>query len=215
MKKIIVLASWLVSGLLLMSPAWAGNRTVNAASLYVRANSGGFFIGTLYNGEGFYSQQDIPSWSYGFAGGGYNGCGWVQSGYTKAGGNTPAECPGPGFNGTGNASRQYLTDHYARYSNDYIPGHNPALPLADQGTSTHVKVGVTTTAYGNYRSGSFGHAYGAIDSSFPMAWRWVSSDGQAVAVDLNPSDPNNSLWVFVPRSALPDYLPFTDGVSRP
>ncbi len=214
MKQLVSLfVAGLMAVLALYPQASAENRQVNADSLYVRTNPGGFFIGTLYTDAGFFRQETSGNglWGYGYAGGNFQGCGWVQLSFTRTGGSTPAGCAGGGFQGTGVASRQFLLDYYARQVNDYIPGSS--LPLANGGTSVRVKPGVIAGVYGNYRGGSHQNHYGNIDSNYSLSWRWVSDDGRSVAVNVFPGSPN-AFWAFIRRDKLPDTLPYSDGVRR-
>ncbi|WP_242109285.1 hypothetical protein [Luteimonas aquatica] len=211
MKQLAALALGLLAVLEPSAVALAENRQVNADSLYVRLNPQGFFVGTLYRNAGFYRQQTSGDYAYGYAGGNFQGCGWVETAWTVAGGNTTPGCTGPGFTGTGAASRQYLLDHYASRVNDYIPGQS--LPLKNAGNAVRIKSGVVAGFYGNYRGGSHQNLYFNIDASTPLAWRWVSDDGRSVAVNIFPGEPN-ALWGFVLREKLPDLLPYSDGVSR-
>lgn len=198
-----------------MPQASSENRYVAADSLYVRSNPRGFFVGTLfgnsYGHASFYRQQTSGDYSYGYAGGNFQGCGWVETRWTQPGGSTPAGCDHAGFQGTGVASRQFLLTHYARQVNDYIPGQN--LPLVNGGNSVRIKPGISAGIYGNYRGGSHQNFYAEIDSSFPLAWRWVSQDGRSVAVNLWPGT-EHAVWAFVLRAKLPDQLPYSDGVGR-
>ncbi|MGH8032724.1 MAG: hypothetical protein ACREO8_10260 [Luteimonas sp.] len=216
MKRFILPAVVLLSTLLPIVHTDAENRLVSADSLYVRVNPRGFFVGTLYGNAlgnaGFYRQQTSGDYSYGYAGGNFQGCGWVETQYTTPGGSTPAGCAEPGFNGSGDASRQYLLTYYARQVNDYIPGQS--LPLLNGGSPVRIKSGTSAGAYGNYRGGMHQNFYFNIDSSVPLAWRWVSDDGRSVTVNANPGDEANAIWFFVRRDALPDRLPYSDGISR-
>jgi hypothetical protein len=211
MKKFAALAIGLLFVLEPLPHALAENRQVNADSLYVRMNPQGFFVGTLYRNAGFYRQQTSGDYAYGYAGGNFQGCGWVETAWTVAGGSTTPGCTSPGFNDTGVASRQYLLANYASKVNDYIPGQS--LPLANGGSSVRIKSGIVAGVYGNYRGGSHQNFYFNIDENTPLAWRWVSADGRSVAVNLYPGTAN-ALWGFVLREKLPDRLPYSDGVSR-
>lgn len=215
MKKHALLAVGTVLVLASLSQAFAENRYVTADSLYVRSNPRGFFVGTLfgnaYGNSGFYRQQTSGYYAYGYAGGNFQGCGWVETQYTAPGGSTPAGCASAGFQGYGVASRQFLLANYARQVNDYIPGRS--LPLADGGNSVRIKPGVVAGVYGNYRGGSHQNFYANIDSRWPLAWRWVSQDGRSVAVNVYPGT-SYAVWAFVRRDKLPDRLPYSDGVSR-
>ncbi|MEO6064986.1 MAG: hypothetical protein ABIP49_04300 [Lysobacterales bacterium] len=215
MKKLLLVAAGVVSLVGAISLSYAENRLVDANSLYVRTNPRGFFVGTLfgktYGSSGFFRQQTSGDYSYGYAGGNFQGCGWVETAFTKLGGNTPAGCAAPGFNDSGLASRQFLQANYARHVNDYIPGQN--LPRINGGSAVRIKPGVTAGAYGNYRGGAHQNFYANINSEYPLAWRWVSTDGRSVAVNVWPGEPH-AVWAFVPRSALPDTLPYSDGIRR-
>lgn len=105
MKKFAALAIALLFVFEPLPHALAENRQVNADSLYVRMNPQGFFVGTLYRNAGFYRQQTSGDYAYGYAGGNFQGCGWVETAWTIAGGSTTPGCTSPGFNGTGVASR--------------------------------------------------------------------------------------------------------------
>lgn len=111
----------------------------------------------------------------------------------------------------GAASRQLLLTRYASQINDYIPGGS--LPLLNGGSPVRVKPGVQTGVFGNYRNARVYNVYGLVDSSVPMAWRWVSKDGLAVAVNTYPGE-SRSAWMFVPRNALPVKLLYSDGIER-
>lgn len=215
MRKLLSLAIGAMLVLVPMAQTLAENRYVAADSLYVRLNPRGFFVGTLYGNAygnaGFYRQGTSGDYIYGYAGGNFQGCGWVETRWTQPGGSSPAGCAHAGFQGSGSASRQYLLAHYARQVNDYIPGQH--LPLANGGSAVRIKPGMRAGLYGNYRGGSHQNFYGYIDASFPLAWRWVSHDGRSVAVNLWPGT-DHAVWGFVLRDKLPDRFPYTDGVSR-
>lgn len=191
------------------------SRYVTAQSLYVRMNPRGFFLGTLYVNAGFYRRQTVDYYSYGWCTGNYQGCGWVETAYTAAGGSTEAHCTSYGFQGYGEESRQYLLANYAANVNDYVANAATPLPLKEGGTSVRIKVGSTAGFYGNYRGGTFQNRVSGLtlDSNSKIAWRWVSDDRRAVAVNLNPGT-SSAAWGFIPREDLPDKLPYSDGISR-
>lgn len=212
MRKLVFPAIAMVAALLSAAAVHAENRHVDADSLYVRANPRGFFVGTLFRNAGFFRQQTSNDYAYGYAGGNFQGCGWVETTWTDVGGNTPPGCAAAGFSGSGAASRQFLLANYASAVNDYLPGKN--LPLLNGGSFVRVKPGETAGLYGNYRGGSHKNFYVNIDSSTPLSWRWISDDGRSVAVNYYPGDEARSGWAFIRRSALPDKLTYSDGVAR-
>jgi hypothetical protein len=191
------------------------SRYVTTQSLYVRMNPRGFFLGTIYINAGFHRRQTSGDYAYGWATGNYQGCGWVETAHTAAGGSTPANCSTSGFQGSGVESRQYLLANYAKNVNDYVANAATPLPLKEGGTSVRIKVGSVAGFYGNYRGGTFQNRVAnlTLDHTSPIAWRWVSNDGRAVAVNLNPGTSSAS-WGFIPREDLPDKLPYSDGIDR-
>ncbi|MDQ3440757.1 MAG: hypothetical protein M3478_10455 [Planctomycetota bacterium] len=210
--------SVLVCLVMIFAPAsvsFGESRYVTAQSLYIRMNPRGFFLGTLYINAGFHRRQTSGDYAYGWGTGNYQGCGWVETAHTAAGGSTPANCSTSGFQDSGTASRQYLLANYARNVNDYVANAATPLPLKEGGSSVRIKVGSTAGFYGNYRGGTFQNRVAnlTLDSNSSIAWRWVSDDGRAVAVNLNPGTSSAS-WGFIPREDLPDKLPYSDGISR-
>lgn len=194
--------------------AFAESRYVNAQSLLIRMNPRGFFLGTLYTNAGFYRTQTSDDYSYGWGTGNYQGCGWVETAYTTAGGSTPSNCSSSGYQGFGADSRRYLLANYAKNVNDYVENAATALPLKEGGTRTYIKAGSVAGYYGNYRGGTFQNRAGFnLDANSYIAWRWISDDGRAVAVNLNPGTTYAS-WGFIPREDLPATLPYSDGISR-
>ena len=214
-------ASWLAVSVLavtVFAPTHvsAQSYVVDADSLYIRLNPRGFFLGTLYN-AGFYRRQTSSDGNYffGYGTGNFQACGWVEAAYLNPGGNTPAACSATGFQGYGAESRQYLLDTWARNVNDYVANAATPLPLKDGGTVVHIKAGSVAGFYGNYRGGTFQNRYTGIslDSTAKIAWRWISDDGRAVAVNLNYGQPD-AMWGFIPRDDLPAKLPYSDGIYR-
>jgi len=216
MRKVLLLAVCFMFFLTPMMPQASGeSRYVTASSLYIRLNPRGFFLGTLYNGAGFHRRQTSGDYAYGWGTGNYQGCGWVETQWTAAGGSTPANCSTSGFQGFGAESRQYLLDTHAANVNDYVPNAATPLPLKEGGTVVHINAGATAGFYGNYRGGTFQNRVAnlTLDSTSKIAWRWISDDRRAVAVNLNYGT-SDSAWGFIPREDLPAQLPYSDGISR-
>lgn len=195
--------------------AYGESRYVTAQSLYVRLNPRGFFLGTLYVNAGFYRRQTSGDYAYGWCTGNFQGCGWVETAWTAAGGNTPLNCSTSGFQGSGADSRIYLLEKYAANVNDYVANAATPLPLKNGGTSVRIKDGSVAGFYGNYRGGTFQNRVSGLtlDSNSKIAWRWISDDRRAVAVNLNPGT-SSAAWGFIPREDLPDKLPYSDGIYR-
>lgn len=217
MKKVLCMAFGLVLLFSFTPSASAQSYVVDADSLYIRLNPRGFFLGTLYRNAGFYRRQtsNDGNYFYGWGTGNFGACGWVEGAYLNRGGSTPLHCSTSGFQGYGAASRQQLLATWANNVNDYVANAATPLPLKEGGSVVHIKVGSTAGFYGNYRGGTFQNRYPGLtlDSNSPIAWRWISSDRRAVAVNLNYGQPN-AAWGFIPRDDLPDKLPYSDGILR-
>jgi hypothetical protein len=208
----VIPAVFALAALLMVPQAGAEQRHVSAQNVYVRANPHGFFIGTLFNGESFNRSDTSGFYAWGFAAGSYQGCGWVETAATVAGGSSSV-CNTAAHSTivSGADSRKLLLASVASKVNDYIPGRT--LPMIDGGSIVRVRAGVITSVFGNYRHGRALNIYGPVDASVPFAWRWVSADGRTVAVNAYPGE-SRAAWMFIPRNALPAQLPYSDGVWR-
>lgn len=218
MKKSLILAACIAASVASIADVSAGNLwSINNTPgnfLYLRSGPQAFFVGTVYAGQGFYQQSYSNSGANylgGWAGG--SNCVWMDDNrdkITPAGTSTSTICAGLTPSGIGILSRQYLTDHFAAVSNDYIPGR-VFIPDVDYGTP--VKLRSATGICGNFDSGKPGIsgfrncANFTLPAGTSVSWRWISKDGLAAAVHVGSS------WVFIYAPAIETPLIFADGKS--
>lgn len=221
MKKSLILAASIaasIASIASMADASAGNLWTmnNTPGNYqlLRSNPQGFFVGTIYAGQGFYQETYSTSGSNylgGWAGGA--NCVWTndnRSRLTLTSTSTYSVCAGltPPVPGIG--SRRYLTDHFAAVSNDYIPG-TVFIPGITDGT--FVKLKSATGFCGNFDNGKPGISGFRDCGGTPLPagttvyWRWISKDGLAAAVRIG------SYWGFIYAPAIETPLIFADGKS--
>lgn len=206
---------WLAVGwslLMFLSPrsVAAQTYTVTAQDLYIRAAPNGFAIGTLFYGNSFKRYQTGSlGYYWGRCGGNAQMCGWVSSAWLTSGGTVNLTCSGSGSTATGLSARHYLLDNYAKCVNDYVPGK--WYIGGDTPNNVDILPGMTAHLYGNYDGNTFHNQLTttALDSSAPLAWRWVSDSGEAVMVKLTDGP-----WAFMRRDKLPNTLRYKDGNYR-
>lgn len=203
-------------------PGWHEIRRVD--SVYVRANPGGFTLGTLFtsaapienrhtdrvfvvNGKAY--KHEV----WGYAAGDVNLCGWVDSAGTltaTTGGSGPP-CAPSGPRPSGYASRVYMTTttNYAYKTNDYMRGDLPKKKYPTGGTAVTVRK--ATPLYGNYdrSTGKFHDRYigGGLSNLLgkQVAWRWETNDRKAVMVDYDNG--LHHTWGYIPLWSVPTVDP--------
>jgi hypothetical protein len=200
-------------------PGWHEIRRVD--SVYVRANPGGFTLGTLFTSAApienphtdrvfVVNGKAVKHEVWGYAAGDVNLCGWFDSAGTltpTTGGSGPP-CAPSGPKKSGYASRVYMTTNYAYKTNDYMPGDLPKPKYPNHGT--RVKVTKATSLFGNYdrSTGTFHDRYtGSLHNLLgkTVAWRWETKDRKAVMVDV--FNGHHHTWGYIPVGSVPTVDP--------
>ena len=179
--------------------AKAGLHTIKAHTVYVRANPGGYVIGTMFAGRSEHFdviKTSTTQYVWGYAGGDVHTCGWVPASAlnpVKGAGHAPT-CNPPRFAGTGAAARAYMQKFYSTRING-LPGGGTKITTPASAPQTFL--------YANFHPGSgLADPYTnlPIGPNTQVRWRYVTKagpGGQAVLVEYAKT------WGFIPIASLP------------